>query len=229
MLREGAVQWRCRDTVPPMPFEPSEFHGGLERREMLQFVPSSARSILDVGCSHGRFGSVLKAHNPTWELTGIEPDPMAAQAAADHYDTVIQGLYPENMPADQRFDCIIFNDVLEHVVDPWTMLRQSKDHLDDSGTIVASIPNVRYVIVVRNLLLRGRWDYTDWGVLDRTHLRFFTRASIEDLFASSGFVIQSLTPINPVTVRWGRLLLGTFRDMRFQQFAVTAKLASTAG
>jgi len=208
-----------------MPFDPSEFHGGLERREMLQFVPSSAESILDVGCSHGLFGSVLRAYNPAWELTGIEPDPRAARDAVDKYDTVVQGLYPEDMPTDHRFDCIIFNDVLEHVVDPWTMLRQSKELLESDGTIVASIPNVRYVIVVRNLLFRGRWDYTDWGILDRTHLRFFTRTSIEDLFTSTGFEIQSLTPINPVRVRWAKLFVGPFRDMRFQQFAVTAKMA----
>jgi len=210
-----------------MPIEPSEFHGGLERREMLQFVPSTTESILDVGCSHGLFGSVLRRHNPKWELTGIEPDPRAARDAVHNYDTVIEGLYPEDMPTGHCFDCIIFNDVLEHVVDPWTMLRESKELLEGGGTIVASIPNVRYVIVVRNLLLRGRWDYTDWGVLDRTHLRFFTRASIEDLFASTGFEIQSLTPINPVRVRWARLLLGPFRDMKFQQFAVTATVAPT--
>jgi SAM-dependent methyltransferase len=192
---------------------------------MLQFIPSSAGSILDVGCSRGLFGSVLKAHDPTWTLTGIEPDPQAAEDAAVHYDTVIHGLFPDDMPSDRRFGCIIFNDVLEHVVDPWTMLRQSKELLEVDGTIVASIPNVRYAMVVRNLLFRGRWDYTDWGVLDRTHLRFFTRSSIEDLFASTGFVIQSLTPINPIKVRSANIFVGRFRDMRFQQFAVVAKVA----
>ena len=212
-------------TVPPMPYERSQFHGGLERREMLPFVPLSARSVLDVGCSHGLFGSVLRSHHPGWELTGIEPDPDAATDARRHYRTVINGLYPDDMPGDRRFDCIIFNDVLEHVVDPWSMLRRTGDLLEDGGTVVASIPNVRYVIVVRNLLLRGRWDYADWGVLDRTHLRFFTRASIEELFASCGFEIESMTPINPVKVRWADLLVGRFRDMRFQQFAVVARAA----
>jgi hypothetical protein len=82
-------------------------------------------------------------------------------------------------------------------------------------------------MVVRDLLWRGRWDYADWGVLDRTHLRFFTRKSIEDLFATCGYVIESLTPINPNRLRRAALIAGRFRDMRFQQFAVVASHRST--
>ena len=215
-------------TVPPMPYERSQFHGGLERREMLPFVPLSARSILDVGCSHGLFGSVLKAHHPAWELTGIEPDPDAAADARRHYSTVVNGLYPDDMPDGGRFDCIVFNDVLEHVVDPWTTLARSTEFLAPGGRIVASIPNIRHYIVVRDLLLRGRWEYADWGVLDRTHLRFFTRSSIEELFASADLAIETLAPINPITVRRAALLVGPFRDMRYPQFAVVARPRAAA-
>ncbi len=218
MVRSGA-----------MTFQPSPFHGGLARREMLPFIPRATSSILDVGCSHGRFGSVLKEANPEWHLSGIEPDPEAATDAALHYDKVITGFYPEDLGRSEAFDCIIFNDVLEHVSDPWTMLRKTAGHLTPGGRLVASIPNVRYVIVVRDLALRGRFDYADWGVLDRTHLRFFTRRSIEDLFASTGFVIETLAPINPTRLRKASLLVGPFRDMRFQQFAVVAKRADDTG
>jgi len=206
-----------------MPFEPSEFHGGLERREMLPFIPEGTRSILDVGCSHGRFGSVLKSHNSTWTLTGIEPDPEAAADADPHYAHVYRGVFPDDLPEESTYDCIVLNDVLEHVVDPWAMLAGAVDRLEDGGRIVASIPNVRYVIVVRDLLLRGRWEYADWGVLDRTHLRFFTRTSIESLFTSSGLTIETLEPINPAKAARVAFLVGRFRDMRFQQFAVVAR------
>ena len=133
-------------------------------------------------------------------------------------------MFPDDMPADATFDCIVFNDVIEHVVDPWTMLRKAERHLAPDGLIVASIPNIRYYIVVRDLLLRGRWEYADWGVLDRTHLRFFTRESISRLFPDCGYTIEQLTPINPIKLRRAALLTTRwFRDLRYQQFAVVAR------
>ncbi len=189
---------------------------------MVPFVPVGARTVLDVGCSHGRFGAVLKERDPTVHLTGVEPDPDAATGARAHYDRVVDGYFPDALPEGSSFDCIVFNDVLEHVTDPWSMLGRAAGLLAPGGTVVASIPNVRFVVVVRNLLWRGRWDYTDWGVLDRTHLRFFTRASIEELFAGAGLRVRRLTPINPVRTRGAGLLVGRFRDMRYPQFAVVA-------
>ena len=208
-----------------VPCNLSKFHGGLDRREMLPFIPTSARSILDVGCSRGLFGAVIKERDPSVRLTGVEPDPEAADQARSHYDCVVDGFFPDALSDPTRFDCIIFNDVLEHVVDPWSMLARAADHLTRDGTVVASIPNVRFIGVVRNLVFRGLWNYADWGVLDRTHLRFFTRASIETLFADAGFTIDRLTPINPIRVRAAGLLVGRFRDMRFPQFAVVARLS----
>lgn len=205
-----------------MTYEASAFHGGLSRREMLPFIPESATTILDVGCSHGRFGSVLKEANPDWTVVGVEPDAGAMSNAAGHYDEVIHGFYPDDLATGSRFDCIVFNDVLEHVVDPWGMVSRTLAYLTPGGRVVASIPNVRYVMVVRELALRGRWEYADWGVLDRTHLRFFTRKSIEELFTSNGFGVETLTPINPAKDWKASLLVGPFRDMRFQQFAVVA-------
>jgi SAM-dependent methyltransferase len=191
---------------------------------MISFIPSAARSVLDVGCSRGRFGALLRNADPGRNLVGIEPDPEAVKEAAHNYDEVICGLFPEDMPAGSTFDCIVFNDVIEHVVDPWTLLRKAERHLTPGGRIVASIPNIRYYIVVRDLLLRGRWEYADWGILDRTHLRFFTRESINRLFPECGYIIDQLTPINPIKLRRAALLTTKwFRDMRYQQFAVVAK------
>ena len=190
---------------------------------MVPFIPPGASTVLDVGCSRGLFGAQLQRANPSLRLFGIEPDPVTAKEAAGHYEQVTCGLFPDDLPAGGTFDCIVFNDVLEHVVDPWTMLDRAKEHLAAGGHIVASIPNVRHYIVVRNLALRGRWDYADWGVLDRTHLRFFTRASIVELFDSADLAIEVLAPINPIRVRRAALLVGPFRDMRYTQFAVVAR------
>ena len=208
-----------RPMQPPV----SVRHGGLPRDEMVPFIPRGTSTVLDVGCSRGLFGATLQQANPALRLFGIEPDPATAEQAAGHYEQVTCGSFPGDLPADGTFDCIVFNDVLEHVVDPWAMLGRAKDHLAPGGHVVASIPNVRHYIVVRNLLLRGRWDYAEWGVLDRTHLRFFTRASIEDLFDSADLEIETLAPINPINVRRAALLVGPFRDMRYTQFAVVAR------
>lgn len=190
---------------------------------MVPFIPAGTSTILDVGCSRGRFGATLRQANPAWKLYGIEPDPDAAAEAAPHYERVVCGYFPDDLTGDDTFDCIVFNDILEHVVDPWGTLERATHRLTPTGRIVASIPNVRHYIVVRNLLLRGRWDYTDWGVLDRTHLRFFTRASIESLFTGADMEIETLAPINPIPVRRAALLVGRFRDMRYTQFAVVAR------
>ncbi len=190
---------------------------------MVPFIPPSASTVLDVGCSRGRFGTTLRTARPDVRMFGIEPDPDAAAEAAAHYEQVTCGYFPDDLPVGGTYDCIVFNDVLEHVVDPWSMLDRAKERLAPGGRIVASIPNVRHYIVVRNLALRGRWDYADWGVLDRTHLRFFTRASIEELFETADLAIETLAPINAITVRRAAFLVGPFRDMRYTQFAVVAR------
>ncbi len=139
------------------------------------------------------------------------------------YDLVVEGSYPEDMPEDVKVDCIVFNDVLEHTVDPWSVLRETKRHLNVGGCVVASIPNVRYLPVLIDLIFRSRWEYVDEGVLDRTHLRFFTRSTIEEMFASSGLKIARLEPINPFRRRGGALLKGVLGDTRYLQFAVLAR------
>ncbi len=194
---------------------------------MVPFIPAGVTTILDVGCSRGRFGVTLREANPDWRLSGIEPDPAMVEEAQAHYDDVTCGYFPDDLPAGRTFDCIVFNDVLEHVVDPWGTLRNATEFLAPGGRVVASIPNVRHYIVVRDLMLRGRWDYADWGVLDRTHLRFFTRSSIESLFASADLEIGTLTGINPINLKRASLLLGPFRDMRYTQFAVVAGARSS--
>jgi 2-polyprenyl-3-methyl-5-hydroxy-6-metoxy-1,4-benzoquinol methylase len=158
------------------------------RPEMLGFVPTTATRVLDVGCGSGGFGRALKDARPDLFVTGLEPNEAAAATAAERLDEVICGRYPDDL-ADSSFDCIVFNDVLEHLVDPWDALRRTARHLHEDGVVVASIPNVRNATVLTRLALRGQWTYADQGILDRTHLRFFTRRTALDLFAQSGFEV----------------------------------------
>lgn len=206
------------------------------RPEMLRFVPAHSRRILDVGCAEGAFGESLK-RNRLIEVWGVEPAKPAATAAMTRLDRVIEGAFgPENALPERRFDCIFFNDVLEHMLAPERALSYAKTLLAPRGVVVASIPNVRFFPTVRDLMFHARWEYADSGILDRTHLRFFTRSSIVNMFEREGFEIDTICGINslpgPKGARklawWGlrlldRLMRNRFDDMRFMQFAVVAR------
>jgi 2-polyprenyl-3-methyl-5-hydroxy-6-metoxy-1,4-benzoquinol methylase len=199
-----------------------------ERSEMLPFLPLHATSFLDVGCARGAFGHGIRRTHPGARLVGIEPMPVAAREARQTYDEVVEGYFPECFSGrSERFDCIVLNDVLEHMVDPWATLGLLRRHLAPGGRIVASIPNVRVLPVIVRLLVMGRWDYTDEGTLDRTHLRFFTRGTIEELVAGAGLNVERLQGINSLStvpryrpLRW--LLPGRLADLHYLQYAVVA-------
>lgn len=205
---------------------------GNERSEMQAFVPATARVILDVGCGAGVFGAALKRARATeganLEVWGLERDPAAAALAAERLDKVLvgdaQALAAELPPA--RFDCLVMNDILEHLLEPTELLNALRANLKPGGHVVASIPNVRYFNNVVNLAVRGRWDYTDEGILDRTHLRFFTRDSMVKLLVGCGYEVRSVTGINPTESAKFKLAnmltLGRWADMRYLQFAIVA-------
>jgi 2-polyprenyl-3-methyl-5-hydroxy-6-metoxy-1,4-benzoquinol methylase len=208
------------------------------RPEMLPYVPVHCRRVLDVGCGAGAFGESLKKTRQI-EVWGVEPVTSAAAKASAKLDHVINGPFaPETEVPAGTFDCIVFNDVLEHMVAPEQALRYAKVLLSQGGAIVASIPNIQYLPVLWRLLYHAQWEYVDAGVLDKTHLRFFTKSSIVKMFHSEGYLLESICGINiygsPPGA--GRLLrgahrvanafsLGKFADMKFPQFAVVAKVA----
>lgn len=206
-----------------------DYHGH-PRREMLPFVPAAAHRVLDVGCGAGAFGAGLKSTRDL-EVWGVEMDPEAAARAGTVLDRVLTG-DARGAPAElagEVFDCLVLNDILEHLVEPGDLLRDLRPLLAPGGRIVASLPNVRYFHNVRDLALHGRWDYADEGILDRTHLRFFTRTSMCTLFADAGYAVESQTGINATRSSAFRLFdlvtCGRFADMGFLQFACVARPA----
>jgi 2-polyprenyl-3-methyl-5-hydroxy-6-metoxy-1,4-benzoquinol methylase len=164
-----------------------------DRDDVLPFIPAGARTVFDVGCSFGGFGASLKRARPTTEVWGLEPHEDAAAVAATRLDRVIHGVFPDDAP-EREFDCVVFNDVLEHLLEPWDALREARTMLAAGGVVVASIPNVRHYSVVVPLLLKGRFTYRDSGIMDRTHLRFFTRSTMVELFEATGFRIEQVAP-----------------------------------
>ena len=201
------------------------------RPEMLGFVPRDARRILDVGCGQGRFGAALKRELPGAEVWGVEPDVLAQAEAAKVLDRAIAGPFDDRLGlGDASFDAVVFNDSLEHFADHEAPLRLARRLLKPGGAIVASIPNVRYWPHLRRYVFGGDWEYQGHGVLDRTHLRFFTYRSILRTLRDAGFEVRRIEGINPCW-RGARLALmktllpSRARDILYLQFALTAQRA----
>jgi GT2 family glycosyltransferase/Tfp pilus assembly protein PilF/SAM-dependent methyltransferase len=170
--------------------QPPEGYYACSRPEIQRLVPVEARTILDVGCGEGQLGHELKQRQPA-EIWGVEYVAAAAGKAAKRLDRVINAPIEQALPElpDRFFDTIICADLLEHLVDPWQTLTALKDKLAPGGRLVASIPNVQHWSVLK-MLLEGGWEYRSAGILDRTHLRFFTLQGCRELFQSAGLTIH---------------------------------------
>jgi 2-polyprenyl-3-methyl-5-hydroxy-6-metoxy-1,4-benzoquinol methylase len=156
------------------------------RCDLADLVPAGARSVLDVGCARGTTAAALRQRGVT-EVFGIEPDSGdadAAKAACDQVFPMRLEEVRENLSG--RFDAILFGDVLEHLEDPAAALEIVRPWLSGAGVVVASVPNVGHWSVVLDLL-EGRFDYVPYSILSGTHVRFFTRSGLADLFEAAGF------------------------------------------
>lgn len=208
--------------------KPQYFAG--PRKEMLEFIPGGARRILEIGCGDGRFGESVKARQQV-EITGVELNPVAGSRARPRLDVVhVADLEaaPPTLPT-AYFDCMVCNDVLEHLRDPWSVLRHLRPSLAPGAFVVASLPNLRFLGVMKDLVLRGDFTYQDDGVLDRTHVRFFTKKTMRALFEDTGFEVRRIEGINRRVHGWKFGLLdaivgGRVDDMRYVQFAIVAQL-----
>lgn len=150
-------------------------------------LAAGARRVLDVGCAEGDLARVLTERGAV--VSGVEGDPAAAEVARPTLDRLLIGdLDRVDLLAEfgaGSFDAVILGDVLEHLVNPGGVLRQARDLLSEDGRVIISLPNVAHAAVRLSLLL-GRWRYRELGLLDRTHLRFFTRETLEELLGDAG-------------------------------------------
>lgn len=195
------------------------------QEHLLELAPITYKSVLDVGCGEGNSAFYLKEKGATY-VAGVEINGEAAAAAREKMDYVWEGSIEEEIPFQRgQFDLIICADVLEHLIDPWKVLGELKTILAADGYLLTSIPNLRYAPVLYELLVKGLFRYTTFGVLDSTHLRFFTRSTMKYMIEESGFEI----------VRWGRpvktlkclrlntLTLGIFNDFLTTQYYILAR------
>ena len=165
------------------------------RPDVAKLVPTRCTTVLDVGCATGALGAHLKETRPSLHVTGIEIDPEMAAVARDRIDHVVEGdvmdVVRGNVLADQRFDCVVLADVLEHLSDPWTAIKLMRDRVEPGGVVVASLPNVRHYSTLLSVFLFKRWPYRDRGIHDRTHLRFFAERNVRELFKGADLEITT--------------------------------------
>ena len=198
------------------------------RHEMVALCPDNIKTLLDVGCSEGNFAAHIKS-TKNIEAWGIELMPAHGEKAIPKLDHVLIGTCESQIEAvpDNYFDVIYFNDVLEHLVDPEAVLKIIKTKLSDTGVLISSIPNMRYHKVLKELVAKKDFKYANDGVMDQTHLRWFTSKSIQRMYQNCGFEIISHHGINKTKsikpYLYNIPLLFTGKDIFYVQFATVAK------
>ena len=175
--------------------ESDEFYPDVPRKEVVAQFGRPPRRVLEIGCATGATAMHLKSLYPDVWVAGIELSEAAASVARGRMDLVISEKFEEADLEGQgiglgSIDAVILADVLEHMYDPWGVLIRLKPYLTPDAQVIASIPNARNLWLL-NELANGRFPYAPVGLLDITHIRFFTRAEIEKLFAETGYAIES--------------------------------------
>lgn len=168
----------------------------IPNHDLLERIPLDANLVLDVGCSTGALGATYRRLNPRARLLGIDMDAEVAEIAAQRLDEVAVVDVEQNplpFALDRPIDCIIYGDVLEHLKDPWHVLRRHAEALSDDGTMLICVPNLEHWSFA-DRLLRGTWKYEPSGLLDETHLRWFSLETMREGFLAIGLVPCDVHP-----------------------------------
>jgi 2-polyprenyl-3-methyl-5-hydroxy-6-metoxy-1,4-benzoquinol methylase len=194
------------------------------RSEIFPLIGKTHGDVLDMGGGVGATSRALKQAGLARQISLWDFDVKSVEdaGATREFDTVerVDLNAPATWPMKRRYDLILLLDVLEHLIDPWQSLRAVAACLSPKGEIIISLPNVRDVSVVAPLLLRGTWRYRDNGVLDRTHMRFFTRRSMVELLEGSNLSVVEVMAIRNTSRRWiNALSLGLLKDFTAKQYA----------
>lgn len=197
-----------------------------EKNRIAELISEGANKILDIGCASGRLGKKLRELNKAEELIGIEIYQPAAEEASLYYNKIFQDdIESFELPFEKYFDYVICGDILEHLRDPWKMVERIHGWLKPGGSLIASIPNIRYWQILTDLILFGKWEYVDAGILDNTHLRFFTRKSFNKLLQDANYDCYHEEMVihgNKKNIA-NKITIGLFKEFLGSQVIVMAK------
>ena len=167
------------------------------RKDILPLLPAKAATALEVGCGNGATLRMLQQSGRIEKSIGIELHTAMAKEAGKYLNEVLSGEAEEQITKveDEQIDLMLCLDVLEHMVDPWAFLAQAAPKIKKGGHLIASIPNMRTAVVLSKLLFQGKFDYhSGAGIMDRTHLRYFTRRSALALMNQKPFEVEQIVP-----------------------------------
>ena len=201
----------------------TEYYSSI-RYEIEHLLPDFSKNVLDIGCGDGSTLKWLKSEQKCEKIYGIEISKDQSEKAKEFLDDIANINIEENYNffPDKKFELILVLDTLEHLINPWDFLKNIKSKLTDDGFIITSVPNIRHYSILKNLFLFGNWEYDDSGILDTTHLRFFTKKSLNKLFKEQGLKIAGFTKY-PLDFQGkakivNKLSLGFFSDFLTQQY-----------
>lgn len=200
------------------------------RWDLIRLIRNDNNKVLEIGCGTGNTAKALKEKNKAVEVIGVEIVPEIAKIAETKLDKVICGdIESLDLPYREYFDYVIAGDVLEHLYNPWAIINKIKIYIKKGGYVIASIPNVRNWRILKDLILKGEWKYVSAGILDNTHLRFFTKKSIIELFKNNGFSEIRIIPRFKVKSKKNKsnlintLTFGLFEEFFAIQYIVKAR------
>ncbi|ODS33876.1 MAG: two-component response regulator [Candidatus Scalindua rubra] len=220
-------------------------YGDNPRTELIDLITEVPEQVFEIGCGSGATGVAIKQKFPNVKYIGLDSNKKAAQIAQTRLDKVIvSDIEKAQLDAlgltKEYFDLIICADVLEHLYDPWKTLFTLRDYLKPNGKVLASIPNIQNIDTIINLL-NGSWTYKKHGILDATHIRFFTFSGIMKMFSGTGYKMIQCSHATqselgrikkwPADINFGRIVLRDItRDEAsklfvFQYYVIAQKIS----
>ncbi len=203
-------------------FKKDDSYYDLVREEILDLIPSSTKRLLDVGCGMGTISSIAKKKFNIEEVVGIEKYENAANVASTKLDKVFCGDI-ESLQLDYSnnyFDCILCADVFEHLIYPENVIRKLHSLLSDNGVMITSLPNIRHIVPLLKIIF-DRLEYEESGILDKTHLHFYTLHTMKKMFAENGFEIQKIENNRSLSLKFkiaNIITFGLFRPFSIYQY-----------
>lgn len=202
--------------------KPSGYYRG-RNKVLVQLLPDGAGRVLDIGCGQGGLLRDARGLGKAREIHGV--DLYVDQPPTDMDSFHLLNVEREDLPyPPAHFETIVMADVLEHLVDPWAVLPKVRELLAPGGVLVVSLPNIRELWTLWSIVVRRDFHYTDYGILDRTHLRFFCLRNMRELLEGAGFSVERVMPYRDNNQRWSnRFTLGLLSELFATQYFLVAR------
>lgn len=207
--------------------KPTYYFNGCRQDYVAELPSDPEATILEIGCARGNTGALALQEGKCARYFGVEINAAVAEIAREKLTEVVVGNIEDiELPFPiASFDALIISEVLEHLVDPWKVVQKLAPFVKPGGLVLASSPNISHYSIIRELF-RGRWELTEAGAMDRTHLRWFTPTLYADMFEQAGFRVEEVRPVTPFAPRTrfvNRLTGNRFQHLFMRQISIQGR------